>query len=181
MSKPVKNLITEDYKRRFDGVTGAVLVDVRGMESNDNNTFRAGLAEKSIKITVVKNSQAKRAFEGTDLQGLTEMLDGPSALVYPVSEDTSVVNVARELVDWAKKLEQLEFRGAILDGIKFGPDDIKTLSEYPTKEEAQAKVVTLLLSPARNLVGAVKAPAGNIAGILKAIQEKLEAGETITK
>ena len=179
MSKPVKNLITEEYKRRFDGVTGAVLVDVRGMESNDNNNFRHGLAEKAIKITVVKNSQAKRAFEGTDLEGLSDMIDGPSALVYPISEDTSVVNVARELVDWAKKLEQLEFRGAILDGIMFGPDQIKTLSEYPTKEEAQAKVVTLLLSPARNLVGGISAPAGNIAGILKTIQEKLEAGETI--
>ena len=181
MSKPVKNLITEDYKRRFDGVSGAVLVDVRGMQSNDNNSFRNDLAGKQIKVTVVKNALAKRAFDGTDLEGLTEMIDGPSALVYPVSEETSVVNVARELLDWAKKLEQLEFRGAILDGIQFGPDQIEALSKYPTKEEAQAKVVTLLLSPARNLVGAVKAPAGNIAGILKTIQEKLEAGETIGK
>lgn len=181
MSKPVKNLITEDYKRRFDGVSGAVLVDVRGIESNDNNSFRTDLAGKDIKVTVVKNSQAKRAFEGTDLQGLSDMLDGPSALVYPVTEETSVVNVARELVDWAKKLEHLEFRGAILDGIMFGPDQIEALSKYPTKEEAQAKVVTLLLSPARNLVGAVAAPAGNIAGILKTIQDKLEKGEEIAK
>jgi large subunit ribosomal protein L10 len=181
MSKPVKNLITEDYKRRFEGLTGAVLVDVRGMEANDNNEFRHGLAAKQIKVTVVKNSQAKRAFEGTDLEALTEMLDGPSAVVYPTSEDTSVVNVARELVDWAKKLDTLEFRGALLDGIKFGPDQIEVLSKYPTKEEAQATVVTLLLSPAKNLAGAIKAPAGNIAGILKTIQEKLEAGETIGK
>lgn len=181
MSKPVKNLITEDYKRRFDGVSGAVLVDVRGMQANDNNSFRNDLAGKSIKITVVKNSQAKRAFEGTDLEGINDMIDGPSALVYPTSEDTSVVNVARELVDWAKKLDTIEFRGAILDGIMFGPDQIKALSEYPTKEEAQATIVTMLLSPARNLVGAVNAPAGNIAGILKTIQEKLEAGETIAK
>lgn len=181
MSKPVKNLITEEYKRRFEGVTGAVLVDVRGMESNDNNELRNDLAGKSIKITVVKNSQAKRAFDGTDLEGLNEMIDGPSALVYPTTEDASVVTVARELIDWAKKLETLEFRGAILDGIKFGPDQIEALSKYPTREEAQATVVTLLLSPARNLVGAVNAPAGNIAGILKTIQEKLEAGETIGK
>jgi len=181
MSKPVKNLITEDYKRRFEGVSGAVLVDVRGMEANDNNELRAGLAEKSIKITVVKNSQAKRAFEGTDLEGLAAMLDGPNALVYPVTEDTSVVSVARELLNWAKKLEEIEFRGAILDGIQFGPDQIKTLSEYPTKEEAQAKVVTMLLSPAQNLVGAVKSPATNIASILKTVQDKLEAGEAIAK
>ena len=181
MSKPVKNLITEDYKRRFEGVSGAVLVDVRGMQSNDNNNFRNGLAQKSIRITVVKNSQAKRAFEDTDLQGLSDLLEGPSALVYPVSEETSVVNVARELLDWAKKLDTLQFRGAILDGIMFGPDQIDALSKYPTKEEAQAKVVTMLLSPARNLAGAVKAPAGNLAGILKTIQEKLEKGETIAK
>lgn len=181
MSKPVKNLITQSYANRFEGVTGAVLVDIRGISSNNTNAFRADLAEKNIKITVVKNSLAKRAFEGTDIEGINELIDGGSAMIYPTSEETSVVNVARELLDWAKKLEKLEFRGAILDGIKFGPDEIKKLSEYPTKEEAQATVVTLLLSPARNLVGAVKAPAGNIAGILKTLQEKLEAGETIAK
>jgi len=181
MSKPVKNLITKSYQNRFVGVTGAVLVDIRGIEANDNNALRQGLAAKQIKISVVKNSLARKAFEGTDLEGISEMITGPSAMVYPVSEETSAVSVARELVDWAKKLEHLEFRGAILDGIQFGPDQIETLSKYPTKDEAQAKVVTMLLSPGRNLVGAVTAPAGNIAGILKTIQEKLEAGETIAK
>lgn len=181
MSKPIKNLITKAYADRFEGVTGAVLVDIRGVEANDNNAFRADLATKSIKVTVVKNSLARKAFEGSDLEGLNDMINGPSAMVYPVSEETSVVNVARELLDWAKKLEHLEFRGAILDGIQFNADEIKKLSEYPTKEEAQAKVVTMLLSPGRNLVGAIKSPASNIAGILKTVQEKLEAGETIAK
>lgn len=179
MSKPVKNLITQSYQRRFDGVTGAILIDIRGIESNQTNEFRAALADKQIKITVVKNSLAKRAFDGTDLEGITGLIDGASAMVYPVSEDTSVVNVARELLTWTKKLDKMEFRGALLDGIKFGPDEIKKLSEYPTKEEAQAKVVTMLLSPARNLAGAISSPSGNIAGILKTIQEKLEKGETI--
>jgi len=181
MSKPVKNLITKAYEGRFDGLSGAVLVDIRGIDSNTTNNFRASLAKKQMKITVVKNSLAKRAFDGTDLEGLTELIDGGSAMIYSVDEETSVVNVARELLDWVKKLEKMEFRGAILDGIKFGPTEIKKLSEFPTKEEAQAKVVTMLLSPARNLVGAVKAPAGNIAGILKTIQEKLEKGEAIAK
>jgi len=179
MSKPVKNLITNAYESKFAGLTGAVLVDVRGIEANDNNALRTDLASKKIKVTVVKNAMARRAFDGTDLEGISSLIDGPSALVYPVGDDNSVVNVARELVDWAKKLEHLDFRGAILDGIHFGPDEIKKLSEYPTKEEAQAKVVTMLLSPAKNLAGAITSPASNIAGILKTIQEKLEAGETI--
>ena len=181
MSKPIKNLITKAYADQFAGVTGAVLVDIRGVEANDNNAFRTDMANKHMKVTVVKNSLARKAFEGSDLEGLNGMIDGPSAMVYPVSEDTSVVNVARELLDWAKKLEHLEFRGAILDGIQFNADEIKKLSEYPTKDEAHAKVVTILLTPGRNLAGAIKSPASNIAGILKTIQEKLEAGETIAK
>jgi len=178
MSKTVKKLLTDVYKDQFSGMTQAMLVDIRGIEANDNNALRGGLAEKQIKITVVKNALAKSAFAGTDLEPLNEMIDGPSALVYG---GESVVNVAREMIDWAKKLENLELKGAVLDGIVFGPEDITKLSKYPTRDEAQAEVVQLLLSPAKNLAGAIKSPGSKIASILKTIEEKLEAGETISK
>ncbi len=181
MSKPVKNLITESYKKRFEGLTGAVVIDIRGIEANDNNTLRAELAEKQIKVAIVKNSLARRAFEDTDMAGLRDVLTGPAALVYPTSDETSVVSVARELIDQAKKLANLEFKGALLDGILFGPDEIKKLSEYPTKEEAQAQAVQILLSPGQNLAGAAVGPGRKIASIIKALQDKLEAGEEIKK
>lgn len=181
MSKPVKNLITNQYKSIFGGLDGAVVVDIRGIESNDTNAMRTDLAEKQIKVTVVKNSLAKRAFAGGELEGIGEYLEGSSTLVYPVGDDASVVSVAREIVDWAKKLQNLTFKGAVMDGIAFGPEELKRLSDFPTKEEAKAKVVQLLLSPAQNLVSATLSPGRNIAGILKTIQEKLEAGETIAK
>lgn len=181
MSKPVKNLITDTYKQQFAGLNGAVLVDIRGVEANTNNEMRADLNGKQIKITIVKNALAKKAFEGTELEPLNEMLEGPNAMVYPVDEDTSVVSVARELLDWAKKEENLDFKGAVMEGITFGPDQIKKLSEYPTKEEAQAKVVQIVLTPGQKLVGSIVSPGRNLASIVKAIQEKLENGETISK
>ena len=181
MSKPVKNLITDSYKKRFEGLSGAVVIDIRGVTANDNNLMRAGLAEKQIKITVVKNSLARPAFDGTDLAPLKDILDGPSSMVYPTDEDTSVVNVARELIDWAKKVDHLDFRGALMEGIVFGADEIKKLSEFPTREEAQAKVVQIVLTPAQNLVGAIVSPGRNLAAIVKAIQEKLESGQEIKK
>lgn len=181
MSKPVKNLITDQYKSLFENVTGAVVVDIRGIPANTTNEMRAGLAGKDIKITVVKNSLAKRAFTGHGLEAIGDVLEGGCTMVYPSSDNASAVVVARELLDWAKKVKDLKFRGAVLDGIVFGPNDIKKLSEYPTKAEAQAKVVQLLLSPAQNLVSAILAPGRNIAGIVKTIQTKLEAGETIAK
>ena len=181
MSKPVKNLITDQYRELFKDVDGAVVIDIRGIPANTTNAMRADLAGKNIKVTIVKNSLAKRAWDGHALEPMGDYLDGACTVVYPTDENASAVVVARELVDWVKKEKKIQFRGAVMDGLKFGPTEIDRLSEFPTKAEAQANVVTLLLSPARNLVGAAVAPGRNIAGILKTVQEKLEAGETLAK
>ena len=178
MSKPIKNLITDSYKKRFGDLEGAVLVDLRGVESNDNNALRGDLAKKEIKVTVIKNSLAKRAFEDTALAGLDELLEGPVAMVYG---GDSVVVVARELIEAVKGVPNVDFKGAIMDGQLFGPDEVDALSKYPTREEAHAQAVQIILSPAQNLVSAVNSGGSNIASILKTIEEKLEKGEEIKK
>ena len=70
----------------------------------------------------------------------------------------------------------------VLDGNLFeGEAGVKRLSDFPTKEEAQAKVVQLVLAPGANVLGAAKGAGGRILGVIKTIQEKLESGETIAK
>lgn len=179
MSKPVKKLIIDDYKERFEGVEGALVVDIRGITSNDNNALRRGLQSKQIRVTVVKNSLATKAMAGTLLESLAPALNGPSALAYG---EVSVVDVAREVIAWTKKIKTLGLKGAVLDGMYFdGEAGVKRLSQFPTKEEAQAKVVTLILSPARKVVGCVVSPGSKILGIVKEIQTRLEKGEAIAK
>lgn len=178
MSKPIKNLIAESYRQQFAEVDGAVLIDIRGVASNDNNKLRAGLAEKDIRVTVVQNNLARLAFSETQLKGLDELLTGPSALVYGGS---SVVEVARELIGKVKDIPNVQFKGALMDGQLFSADQIDALSKYPTKEEAQGQVVQLFLSPARKLAGQIKGPGSKLAGYIKAVEEKLEKGETIAK
>ncbi len=180
MSKPIKNLIIDEYKKRFNELGGAVLIDIRGMESGINNSLRTQLAEKGMKITVVKNTLLKAAVADTALENVKDVVDGSCAMVYGVDEDVSVVNVARELVD-AAKTANFDFCGAVLDGTVFGAKEVDALSKYPTREEAQAKVVQVFLSPGANLAGAAKGPASAIASILKTVQEKLEDGVAITK
>jgi large subunit ribosomal protein L10 len=177
MSKPIKQMIVREYQKRFEGVEGGVLVEIRGMDAGTNNRMRTELVGKKIRVSVVKNTLAGKAFQGTALESLSKFLSGPSALMYG---GESVVALAREIVAWAKDKDSLKFKAAILDGITFeGKAGVEALSKYPTREEAQAKVITLVLSPARNVVGAAKGPAGRIGGIIKEIQRKLEAGETI--
>ncbi|MDP7008946.1 MAG: 50S ribosomal protein L10 [Phycisphaerales bacterium] len=179
MSKPVKEMIVAEYKRRFDGVTSGLLIDIRGIEANANNELRVDLLKKDIHITVLKNSLAKTALQGTELEGLTKELEGPSALAFG---GDSVVEVARSLVDWAKKIKKLELKAAVLDGQFFeGEAGVKRLSDFPTKEEAQGTVVQLLLSPAGNVVKAATSPGSNLLGVVKEMGSMLEDGKTIEK
>jgi len=178
MSKPIKNLITQAYRRQFGDLSGAVVIDLRGVKANDNNAMRSRLAEHQIRVTVVKNSLAKAALAETDLSGICDLLEGCSAMVYG---GESIVNVARELVDIARKLKNLEFKGAIMEGELFGPDQVERLSKYPTREEAQAQIIQVFLGPAGQVIGAATSAGSDIASILDALTDKLEKGETLAK
>lgn len=179
MSKPVKNMIIEDYKDRFGDTQDALVIGLRGIESNDTNAIRSGLAEKSISVTVVRNKLFGQAFAGTGLEPLKEILSGANAVAYGAE---SVVEVAREIVEMVKKFPDIELKGAVLDGELFeGESGVERLSKFPTRDEAIAKDVSIILGPGRALMGAVKGPGSQIAGVIKAIEEKLEKGETIAK
>lgn len=181
MSKPVKNLLTNTYKSKFADLDGAVVIDIRGVQSNTNNKIRHDLAGKKVKITVVKNSLASKAFENTVLSGLSSLLDGPSAMVYGADKDVTVVDIAREVIKLAKDIEQLQVKGALMEGQLFKAHEIEALSKYPTKSEAQGQVVQIILTPAQKLVGSILGPGRKVASLIKAIEEKLEKGETLAK
>jgi large subunit ribosomal protein L10 len=168
MSKPVKDMIASEYTRRFEGVTGAVVVEIRGLDAKATTSMRGSLHTKGIKVTIVKNALARRTFKGGPLASLEKALKGPSAML--TGAENAII-VARAIVKAAEAEKKIVLKGAIFDGEYYDGDaGVKKLGSFPTREEAQAKVVTLVLSPARNIMGCVKT-----------IQEKLEKGETISK
>jgi large subunit ribosomal protein L10 len=179
MSKTVKEMISRDYASMIEGVDDALLVSIRGIDANSTNTIRRKLQAKDIRITIVRNALAKRVFEGSGLEPLTQVLSGASALAYGAE---TVVDVAREIVGLLKDYPDIELKGAVLDGQLFeGEAGVTQLSKFPTRVEAIADVVTLVLSPGRNLSAAIKGPGAQLAGVIKAIQKKLEDGEEIKK
>lgn len=177
MSKMIKSLLTTEYKGRVEGFSDAAVISIRGVNAKATTEIRNVFASKRIRITVMRNSLARRAFEGTELSALEPLLTGPNALVYG---SESVVDVAREIMGVVKKFPTVEIRGAVLDGELFvGKEGVERLSKFPTREEAIAKTVTLILSPARNLASQVKGPGSRVAGLVKTISDKLEKGEAI--
>ena len=183
MSKTVKNMIMRDYRTRLAGEDtkprDAMLIGIRGVKAKDTTKLRYDLAKKNIRITVVRNALARKTFEDSGLSALAELLTGSSALAYG---GQSVVEVAREVIGLIEKMPLIELKGAVLDGTLFkGKAGVTELSKFPTREEAIGQNVTLIVSPGRKLVAQIKGPGSNVAGLVKAIETKLEKGEAITK
>ena len=172
MSKQVKEMIRKELTARFTDVGSVAICGFTDLNSESTYAMRGRLAEKDIQITVVKNSLAKQAFKRVGLDAASDLLDGPCAVAYGAD---SIVSVVRELLEIAKDAPALTVKGAILDGEVFsGQDDVQRLSKFPTRDEALGQLVGCIVSAGSNLSGCLVGPAGQIAGILKAIEEKAE-------
>lgn len=177
MSKPIKSMIMREYKDRIGDAQEALLIGIRGLKAKDQVKIRSELSKKKIRVTVVRNALAAKIFEGSDLSKLSGFLTGSNAAVYG---GQSIVEVAREIVRFVEKMPNLELKGAVLDGTLYsGKAGVTELSKFPTKDEAIANVVTLVVSPGKKLLAQLKGPGSTVAGIVSAIEQKLEKGEAI--
>lgn len=174
MSKKVKGYIQQEYKNRFQDVSECLVVSLRGLNGVDNNMFRGDLLAKDIRLQVVKNSLARRAFEDLGHEGIGRILNGPSAIAYG---GDSIIDVAKVMVEWSEKLEALEIKGGYLEEKVLDAKAAESLSKMPNRQELQGTIVAQALSPGGNLGGILKGPAGRIAGCIKALIEKLEGAE----
>jgi len=179
MSKQIKDMIIRDYKVRMEGFQDAAIVSLRGVNGLDTTKLRTALRAKQIKMTTVRNQLAKQAFKGTGLSALEPLLEGSSVVVYG---GQSVVELSRELVAILATMPTVEIKGAVLDGTVFkGRNGVEELSKFPTRVEALGQAVGILLGPGRKLLAQIKGPGAGIAGIIKAIETKLEKGEAIAR
>lgn len=176
MSKPVKQLVKKEFMKRFEGLDSLAVVAYSGIDGVTTNRIRGRLRDKNIRLSVVKNSMARQAFDAIGLSDAGNLLSGPCAVAFGTGPDRiGVVEIVRELMDIAKEAPNLTVKAALLDGEQFGPDRIKALSGYPTRPEAIAKAVSCVLSPGGKLVGCLVGPGRVVASLVKAIQEKREA------
>jgi len=176
MSKRVKDLISTEVRSRYEGVDSAVLVDPTGVDAVTNNQMRGDLRSKSVRLEVVKNSLARRAFAGGPLEGIAGLLVGPNALV---TGGDSIVDAAKAIGEWSKKTGLLEFRGAVVDGEVLDAAGAKALTAMPGRRELQQEILALTCGPGRRLCGALLGSGGVIAGCIKAISEKAEVVEGV--
>lgn len=176
MSKKVKSLVERDIKSRLGEVDGVAVISPVGLDGLKNNKLRGKLRAKGLRMTVVRNSLARRATKGGKLEGFEKLLEGPSAVIYGAG--VSAPNIARLLVDEKKDNEALGLKGIFFDGeVYAGEEGVKAASKLPTREEAIASVVSAILGPGRKLGGIFKGQPGKVASLIKAVEEKAKEKE----
>jgi large subunit ribosomal protein L10 len=173
MSKYIKGLIENELKSVItdNSLSEFVVVSIMGVGGIDNNVMRGELKQKGVRLAVVKNSLFKRALASESLENAGDLFDGPCAIVYG---GDSIVDVAKDLTDWKKKLGALKIKGAYLDGTLLDAKGAANLAKMPTRKELQAQVAATITAPGAKLAGSIAGPASLIAGCVKSIVEKAE-------
>jgi len=161
MSKYLKDLIAGDLSNRLEGVDEALLVNVVGIDANKSVELRRRLREKDIQLTVVRNSLARRATEGTALAPAFEGADGNNAIIWG-GED--FVSLAKEVIDLQedKELEAFQARGGVMDGEKLTPEKVKEISKWPKRAEILSILSGQSLGPGATLNAQLLGPGATL-------------------
>jgi ribosomal protein L10 len=173
MSKYVKNLVSDDIKKRLQNVNDALLVNMVGMNSSSTYTLRKELRAKKISILVVKNSLAARATAGTPLARLFEGVDGSAAVCWG-GED--IVSLAKSITAILKgeKFPAFQPRGGVMDGEQISADQIAEVAKWPSRSEQLSLLLGQILSVGARLNSQLIAIGGTLAS---QISERAKGGE----
>lgn len=154
----LKKPIVDEISAAIKDAQTVVLVDYRGLTVEQDTLLRKQLREAGVGYKVYKNTFMNFAFKGTDCEGLTDLLEGPSAMA---TCDTDATAAARVLCKFAKTAPALEIKGGVVEGTVYDAKGIEQISNIPSREE--------LLS---RLLGSMQSPVTNLARVLKQIAEK---------
>ena len=156
----LKAPIVAEISELLDGAQSAVLVDYRGLTVEQDTKLRKQLREAGITYKVYKNTMVNFAVKGTDFEGLSAHLEGPTAIA--VSKDDATAP-ARILYNFSKDADALELKCGVVEGTYYDAAGINAIASIPSRDELLSK-----------LLGSMQSPITNFARVIKQIAEKNE-------
>src|SRR5690606_28803713 len=125
--------------------------------------LRSNLFKQNAKFTIVKNTLAKRAVQGTDGEALNEFFQGPMAVLLGFDE---VIPPTKTLKEFLAKAKIGGIKGGLLGGQKLSGKEVLELADLPPLEELRGKLLSAINSPQAGLVMSLVGPQRALVTIL---------------
>lgn len=170
-TKENKQEIVAELKQRLSETKLALVVDYAGLSVAEISNLRNRLRETGTVCKVAKNTFMEKAVLGdTTWEPIQEFLKGSSAFIF-VKDDFGTVVKAYEA--FQKESKKTELRGGVMEGRALTLEDVKAITELPTKEELMARIAGALNAVPTKLAVGIKAVPTKLAVGIKEVPTKL--------
>ena len=159
ISKEKKQIYIKEMKSQFDASESVIVAHYQGLTVKQLDELRKKMREHGIQFKITKNRITKLALEETRCKDLSKLFKGPTA----VALSSDAITSAKILTNFSKENTSLKILGGIMGNDILDVVGVKNVATLPTLEEARAKIVGILRSPAQKIASILLAPASKIA------------------
>jgi large subunit ribosomal protein L10 len=174
MTREEKAQIIEELAQKFADHAHFYITDASGFTVAQVNNFRRLCYKSGIEYKVYKNTLIQKALErqeGTDFSPLFKTLHGFSGVIFSKEVGNAPAKVIEEFRRKVKGKPVL--KGASIETALFiGDENLTTLAQLKSKNELIGDVISLLQSPAKNVIAALQSGKHTVAGLVKALEER---------
>tara|TARA_B100001123_G_scaffold269460_1_gene299872 strand:- start:153 stop:662 length:510 start_codon:yes stop_codon:yes gene_type:complete len=168
MNKEKKKNYIEEMKNFFNKTNSVLITHYQGLTVKQIDELRSEMRKHGIMFKITKNKITKLALEGSKFKKLENLFTGPTAVAF--SEDA--ITSAKILTKFAKNNSNLKIIGGIMEEETLSVKDVEKIATLPTLDEARAKIVGILATPAQKIISILLAPGAKIAILAHAKSKK---------
>ena len=135
----------EEVKELAEKIKNAkfvLLADYRGISVSQVTELRADLRKSETEYSVIKNNIIRRALKEANVEGLDDVLTGPTAIVI---DNNDYLAPSKVIYNFVKANEFYKIKGGILEGKAVTTEEIIELAKLPSREELLSKLAGSLL------------------------------------
>ena len=171
MTREEKSQVIEELTAQLADNTNIYLADISGLNAGTTSALRRACFKANVRLAVVKNTLLEKAMEASDKDfgDLPTTLKGNTSLMYSETGNAP----AKVIKAFRKKSDKPLLKGAFIEeAIYIGDEQLDMLVDIKSKEELIGDVISLLQSPAKNVISALQSGGGKLSGILKTLSQK---------
>lgn len=171
MANELKESIIKEMIASYRNTSNYLVVGYQGIKALEFDQLRKDLRKKKIFLEIVKNSLAGIAFKEIGVPEIIDILKGPTAII--AGGDDPVL-MAKETIEWSKKIPFLSLKGGFVDGVMVSIGDINNLAKLPSLPVLHVQIVTGINAPIAGVAGAFNAVLRSLATVFQAVKDKKE-------